>query len=132
MLAVYSTVKSTSLLPSRQFPNLTGHRCPPLPASGLLGPLKIWLMDDSWLSQTHTVRTDSFSQFVVQVFIVTDSSSGVGKELAQILYAHDAKVYVTARSKESLGRWLERSERSSRLRRESLSIFILISRTCLR
>jgi retinol dehydrogenase-12 len=41
-----------------------------------------------------------FSQLVAQVFIVTGSSSGLGKELAQILYAHDAKVYVAARSKE--------------------------------
>jgi len=31
---------------------------------------------------------------------VTGSSSGVGKELAQILYAHHAKVYVAARSQD--------------------------------
>lgn len=35
-----------------------------------------------------------------KVFIVTGSSSGVGKELAQILYAKNAKVYVAARSEE--------------------------------
>jgi retinol dehydrogenase-12 len=35
-----------------------------------------------------------------QVFIVTGSSSGIGKELAQILYSHNAKVYVAARSAE--------------------------------
>lgn len=34
----------------------------------------------------------------MQVFIVTGSSTGVGKELAQILYSHNAKVYVAARS----------------------------------
>jgi NAD(P)-dependent dehydrogenase (short-subunit alcohol dehydrogenase family) len=34
------------------------------------------------------------------VFIVTGSSSGVGKELAQILYSHDAKVYIAVRSEE--------------------------------
>lgn len=33
-----------------------------------------------------------------KVFIVTGSSSGVGKELTQILYSHNAKVYVAARS----------------------------------
>ncbi|TVY83993.1 putative oxidoreductase [Lachnellula suecica] len=33
-----------------------------------------------------------------KVFIVTGSSSGVGKELAQILYSHNAKVYIAARS----------------------------------
>lgn len=48
-----------------------------------------------------------FSQLVAQVFIVTGSSSGVGKELAQILYAHDAKVYVAARSKEKAGQVME-------------------------
>ncbi|KAH8807806.1 hypothetical protein F5884DRAFT_704123 [Xylogone sp. PMI_703] len=35
-----------------------------------------------------------------KVFIVTGASSGVGKQLAQILYSHDAKVYVAARSRE--------------------------------
>ena len=34
------------------------------------------------------------------MFIVTGSSSGVGKELAQILYSHNAKVYVAARSED--------------------------------
>jgi retinol dehydrogenase-12 len=48
-----------------------------------------------------------FSQLAEQVFIVTGSSSGVGKELAQILYAHDAKVYVAARSKERAGQVME-------------------------
>jgi len=35
-----------------------------------------------------------------KVFIVTGSSSGVCKELAQILFSHNAKVYVAARSEE--------------------------------
>jgi retinol dehydrogenase-12 len=35
-----------------------------------------------------------------QVFIVTGSSSGVGKELAQILFSHNAKVYMAVRSAE--------------------------------
>ncbi|QYS92616.1 hypothetical protein H0G86_000026 [Trichoderma simmonsii] len=33
-----------------------------------------------------------------RVFLVTGCSSGVGKELAKILYSHNAKVYITARS----------------------------------
>ncbi|KAA6411359.1 MAG: hypothetical protein FRX48_04639 [Lasallia pustulata] len=33
-----------------------------------------------------------------KVFIVTGASSGVGEQLAQILYQHNAKVYVAARS----------------------------------
>src|SRR5271155_1212620 len=61
------------------------------------------------ISSCHklTARTDLFSQLVAQVFIVTGSSSGLGKELAQILYAHDAKVYVAARSKERAGQVME-------------------------
>lgn len=35
---------------------------------------------------------------LIQVFIVTGSNSGIGKELAQILYGHNAKVYIAARS----------------------------------
>jgi retinol dehydrogenase 12 len=35
-----------------------------------------------------------------KVVIVTGATSGVGKELAQILYSHNAKVYVGARSKD--------------------------------
>ena len=35
-----------------------------------------------------------------KVFIITGSSSGVGEELAQILYAHNAKVYIAARSED--------------------------------
>jgi len=35
-----------------------------------------------------------------QVFIVTGASSGLGQELAQILYSRNAKVYVAARSQE--------------------------------
>jgi len=35
-----------------------------------------------------------------KVFLVTGGTSGVGKELAQILYAHNAKVYIGARSAE--------------------------------
>jgi NAD(P)-dependent dehydrogenase (short-subunit alcohol dehydrogenase family) len=37
---------------------------------------------------------------IAQVFIVTGATSGVGKELTSILYAHDAKVYLAARSSE--------------------------------
>ena len=33
-----------------------------------------------------------------KVFIVTGATSGVGRELAKILYAHNAKVYIGARS----------------------------------
>ncbi|KAH6717446.1 hypothetical protein BKA61DRAFT_323180 [Leptodontidium sp. MPI-SDFR-AT-0119] len=42
-----------------------------------------------------------------KVFIVTGSSSGVGKELAQILYSHNAKVYVAARSSEKASKAIE-------------------------
>ncbi|KAG0653118.1 Short-chain dehydrogenase reductase [Hyphodiscus hymeniophilus] len=42
-----------------------------------------------------------------KVFIVTGSSTGVGKELAQILYSHNAKVYIAARSQEKATRAIE-------------------------
>ncbi|TVY41840.1 putative oxidoreductase [Lachnellula occidentalis] len=42
-----------------------------------------------------------------KVFIVTGSSSGVGQELAQILYSHNAKVYIAARSAEKATRAIE-------------------------
>ncbi|KAH7312792.1 hypothetical protein BKA65DRAFT_516673 [Rhexocercosporidium sp. MPI-PUGE-AT-0058] len=42
-----------------------------------------------------------------KVFIVTGSSSGVGKELAQILYSHNAKVYVAARSSEKASKAID-------------------------
>ncbi|CAL3965505.1 hypothetical protein PZA11_001769 [Diplocarpon coronariae] len=42
-----------------------------------------------------------------KVFIVTGSSSGVGKELAQILYSRNAKVYVATRSSERASRAIE-------------------------
>ncbi|KAL3421161.1 putative short-chain dehydrogenase [Phlyctema vagabunda] len=35
-----------------------------------------------------------------KVFIVTGSSTGVGKALAEILYSHNAKIYIAARSEE--------------------------------
>jgi len=43
-----------------------------------------------------------------QVFLVTGASSGVGEELAQILYSHSAKVYVAARNPEKATRAIER------------------------
>ncbi|KAL7916901.1 short chain dehydrogenase reductase [Trichoderma velutinum] len=41
---------------------------------------------------------NSISSQAGKVFLVTGCSSGVGKELAKILYSHNAKVYITARS----------------------------------
>ncbi|KKY31728.1 putative short-chain dehydrogenase [Diaporthe ampelina] len=39
-----------------------------------------------------------------KVYIVTGSNTGVGKELAQILYSRNAKVYIAARSEEKANR----------------------------
>ena len=41
------------------------------------------------------------------MFIVTGSSSGVGEQLAQILYQHNAKVYVAARSSEKANKAID-------------------------
>lgn len=50
-----------------------------------------------------------------QVYIVTGANSGVGKELAHILYSKDAKVYVAARSEEKAAKAIEEiKERSPR------------------
>ena len=49
---------------------------------------------DLWSSSKRTAA-DTF-----QVFIVTGATSGIGKELVQILFSQDAKVYMTGRSKE--------------------------------
>ncbi|PBP22433.1 short chain dehydrogenase reductase [Diplocarpon rosae] len=42
-----------------------------------------------------------------KVFIVTGSSSGLGKDLAEILYTHHAKIYVAARSEDKARRAIE-------------------------
>ncbi|KAK2602740.1 hypothetical protein N8I77_009248 [Diaporthe amygdali] len=42
-----------------------------------------------------------------KVFIVTGSNTGVGKELAQILYSKNAKVYIAARSEEKANRAID-------------------------
>lgn len=42
-----------------------------------------------------------------KVYIVTGSNTGVGKELAQILYAKNGKVYIAARSEEKAGKAIE-------------------------
>ncbi|TAQ85334.1 hypothetical protein B7494_g6342 [Chlorociboria aeruginascens] len=47
---------------------------------------------------TFTEKT--LSDQTGKVFIVTGASSGVGRELAQILYSRNAKVYIAARSAE--------------------------------
>ncbi|EKD18224.1 uncharacterized protein L3040_007605 [Drepanopeziza brunnea f. sp. 'multigermtubi'] len=42
-----------------------------------------------------------------KVFIVTGSSSGIGKDLAEILYAHNAKIYIAARSEDKAQKAIE-------------------------
>lgn len=43
-----------------------------------------------------------------QVFIVTGSSSGLGAELASMLYQHNAKVYIAARSEDKARKSIEK------------------------
>ncbi|RYO84062.1 hypothetical protein DL764_009381 [Monosporascus ibericus] len=50
------------------------------------------------MSICHPAPTLTEKNLPSQVFIVTGSSSGFGKELAKILYQRDAKVYVATRS----------------------------------
>ncbi|KAI0013523.1 retinol dehydrogenase 12 [Xylariaceae sp. FL0662B] len=42
-----------------------------------------------------------------KVFIVTGATSGLGRELANILYAHNSKVYVAARSEDKAARTID-------------------------
>lgn len=49
-------------------------------------------------SEHHPLTRYHIVYLHLEVFIVTGASSGVGEQLAQILYQHNAKVYVAARS----------------------------------
>lgn len=49
---------------------------------------------------THIVRQLPIRNVLPKVFVITGSTAGVGKELAQILYSRNTKVYVAARSTE--------------------------------
>ena len=48
-----------------------------------------------------------------KVYIVTGSNTGIGKELARMLYAKNARVYVAARSKERAEKAIEDIEKAS-------------------
>lgn len=51
--------------------------------------------------------------FFSQVYIVTGSNTGVGKELAQILYSKNAKVYIAARSEERANKAIEEIKKAA-------------------
>ncbi|KAI9742775.1 MAG: hypothetical protein M1818_003504 [Claussenomyces sp. TS43310] len=67
----------------------------------------IWSNLRAGLPPKPTLTEQNLSNQAGKVFIVTGSSSGVGKELARILYSHDAKVYVAARSEEKATRAID-------------------------
>jgi retinol dehydrogenase-12 len=74
-------------------------------------PPEAKLTEKNLPDQAGKVHLPPFLQRILlttqQVFIVTGSSSGVGKELAQILYSHNAKVYLAARSAEKTNAAIE-------------------------
>jgi retinol dehydrogenase-12 len=45
--------------------------------------------------------------FYIQVYIVTGANTGLGKELWQMLYSKNGKVYITARSEEKANKAIE-------------------------
>ncbi|MCJ1481322.1 hypothetical protein MMC06_001479 [Schaereria dolodes] len=62
----------------------------------------------SMFPPTPTLTEKNLSDQSGKVFLVTGSSSGVGEQLAQILYQHNAKVYVATRSEAKAGKAIER------------------------
>ena len=66
-------------------------------------PYKPVLTEKNLANQAGKVRSSSVTHLgifvnIAQVFIVTGASGGLGYELTKILYQHDAKVYLAARS----------------------------------
>ncbi|KAL1989082.1 hypothetical protein VTN96DRAFT_5845 [Rasamsonia emersonii] len=63
-------------------------------------------------TKTATLRiiTDWLSS---QVYIVTGSNTGVGKELARMLYSKNAKVYIAARSEDKANKAIEEIKKST-------------------
>lgn len=53
------------------------------------------------------VKSNTLIPVPLQVFIVTGATSGIGKELAEILYSHHASVYIAARSVEKANATIE-------------------------
>ncbi|KAJ5113441.1 hypothetical protein N7456_001975 [Penicillium angulare] len=60
-----------------------------------------------------------------KVYIVTGSNTGIGKELARMLYAKNAKVYVAARSQEKAERAMKEIQRAVPVSTGSL-VFLLL------
>ncbi len=65
------------------------------------------------------------SRLLNQVYIVTGSNTGVGKELAKILYAKNAKVYIAARSQEKAETAMEEIRKASPASNGSLTFLRL-------
>jgi NAD(P)-dependent dehydrogenase (short-subunit alcohol dehydrogenase family) len=57
--------------------------------------------------------SQKLKQLDKQVYIVTGSNTGIGKEVAQILYSKNAKVYIAARSQEKAEKAIEVIKKSS-------------------
>ncbi|KAI2471974.1 hypothetical protein F4781DRAFT_385660 [Annulohypoxylon bovei var. microspora] len=58
------------------------------------------------MTNTSDIRSTAYL-LCSQVYIVTGSNTGVGKELARILYSKNAKVYVVARSQDKANKAIE-------------------------
>ncbi|KAH8819442.1 short-chain dehydrogenase [Xylogone sp. PMI_703] len=56
---------------------------------------------------------DHLTDLLGKVYIVTGSNTGLGKELAQILYSKNAKVYIAARSEEKAKAAIEELQKAS-------------------
>ncbi|TPX08593.1 uncharacterized protein E0L32_009932 [Thyridium curvatum] len=61
---------------------------------------RLWCMIRHTFNAKPTITEKNLRDLKDNVYIVTGSNAGVGKELAQILYSRNAKVYLAARSEE--------------------------------
>ncbi|KAL9071880.1 MAG: hypothetical protein Q9161_003980 [Pseudevernia consocians] len=83
-------------------------------------------MGNTWsqlFPPTPTLTEKNLPDQAGRVFIVTGASSGIGSALAEILYLHNAKVYVAARSEEKAAKAI--SEITSRVP-ESKGVLIFL------
>lgn len=67
----------------------------------------------NWFPQKPQFTEKDVPDLQGKIYIVTGSNTGIGKELARMLYGRNAKVYIAARSKEKADRAIQAIERAA-------------------